>query len=109
MVLSAQATDVGVNKATGPLFDIVDTPEKMVALGEAKLRDHIKTIGLYRNKAKNVIALAAGMSDGLGFGDNAKAADDNAKAVAAAMTPVQLAEAKQVAAACRSGDYKNCD
>ena len=42
-------------------------------------------------------------------GDNAKAADDNAKAVAAAMTPVQLAEAKQVAAACRSGDYKNCD
>lgn len=58
VALSAQATDVGVNKATEKLFKIVDTPEKMVALGEAKLRDHIKTIGLYRNKAKNVIALS---------------------------------------------------
>lgn len=58
VVLSAQATDIGVNKATGPLFKIADTPEKMVALGEAKVRDYIKTIGLYRNKAKNVIGLS---------------------------------------------------
>ena len=58
VVLSAQATDVGVNKATGPLFKVVDTPAKMVALGEAELRDYIRTIGLYRNKAKNVIALS---------------------------------------------------
>ena len=58
VVLSAQATDVGVNKATGPLFAVADTPEKMIALGEARLRDHIRTIGLYRNKAKNVIALS---------------------------------------------------
>ncbi len=58
VVLSAQATDVGVNRATGPLFAVVDTPEKMVALGEARLIDYIKTIGLYRNKAKNVIALS---------------------------------------------------
>ena len=58
VVLSAQATDKGVNKATAPLFAKVDTPEKMVALGEDRLRDAIKTIGLYRNKAKNVIALS---------------------------------------------------
>lgn len=58
VVLSAQATDVGVNKATGPLFAIADTPEKMVALGEDTVRDYIKTIGLYRNKAKNVILLS---------------------------------------------------
>src|SRR5690606_39014223 len=58
VVLSAQATDVGVNRATGPLFAIADTPEKMLALGEDRVRDHIKTIGLYRNKAKNVIALS---------------------------------------------------
>ncbi|WP_417767041.1 endonuclease III [Stappia sp.] len=58
VALSAQATDVGVNKATRPLFEIADTPEKMVALGEDRLRDAIKTIGLYRNKAKNVIALS---------------------------------------------------
>ena len=58
VVLSAQATDVGVNKATGPLFAVADTPEKMLGLGEAKLRDYIRTIGLYRNKAKNVIALS---------------------------------------------------
>jgi len=58
VVLSAQATDTGVNKATRGLFATVDTPEKMVALGEARLRDAIKTIGLYRNKAKNVIALS---------------------------------------------------
>lgn len=58
VVLSAQATDIGVNKATKELFKIVDTPEKMVALGEDKVRDHIKTIGLYKAKAKNVIALS---------------------------------------------------
>jgi len=58
VVLSAQATDVGVNKATKDLFRIADTPEKMVALGEDAVRDHIKTIGLFRNKAKNVIALS---------------------------------------------------
>jgi endonuclease III len=58
VVLSAQATDKGVNRATGPLFKIVKTPEQMVKLGEAKLIDHIKTIGLFRAKAKNVIALS---------------------------------------------------
>lgn len=58
VVLSAQATDVGVNRATKELFKTVDTPEKMVKLGEAGLVQHIKTIGLYRNKAKNVIALS---------------------------------------------------
>ncbi|MEQ9518160.1 MAG: endonuclease III [Parvibaculum sp.] len=58
VALSAQATDIGVNKATKELFKTVNTPQKMVALGEAGLRDHIKTIGLYRNKAKNVIALS---------------------------------------------------
>ncbi len=57
VVLSAQATDAGVNKATAQLFGVADTPEKMLALGEAQVRDYIKTIGLYRNKAKNVIAL----------------------------------------------------
>jgi endonuclease-3 len=58
VVLSAQATDAGVNKATRALFAIADTPQNMLALGEERLRDHIKTIGLYRNKAKNVIALS---------------------------------------------------
>ena len=58
VVLSAQATDVGVNKATGPLFAKIDTPEKMVALGEAGLKQFIKTIGLFNTKAKNVIALS---------------------------------------------------
>jgi endonuclease-3 len=58
VVLSAQATDIGVNKATKELFKRVDTPAKMIALGEAKLREHLRTIGLYRNKAKNVIALS---------------------------------------------------
>ncbi|MEL6510523.1 MAG: endonuclease III [Pseudomonadota bacterium] len=58
VALSAQATDVGVNKATRALFKIADTPEKMLALGEEKLIEHIKTIGLYRNKAKNVIKLS---------------------------------------------------
>jgi endonuclease-3 len=58
VVLSAQATDVGVNKATRRLFAEVDTPEKMVALGEEGLKQHIKTIGLFNTKAKNVIALS---------------------------------------------------
>jgi len=58
VVLSAQATDKGVNKATEKLFKAADTPQKMVKLGLGKLTDHIKTIGLYRNKAKNVIALS---------------------------------------------------
>lgn len=58
VALSAQATDVGVNKATKELFKVADTPQKMLALGEDKVRDYIKTIGLYRNKAKNVIALS---------------------------------------------------
>ncbi|WP_076863426.1 endonuclease III [Bradyrhizobium mercantei] len=58
VVLSAQATDAGVNKATRALFAVADTPEKMLALGEDSVRDYIKTIGLYRNKAKNVIALS---------------------------------------------------
>ena len=58
VVLSAQATDAGVNKATRALFRIADTPEKMAALGEEGVIEHIKTIGLFRNKAKNVIALS---------------------------------------------------
>ncbi|NKX46336.1 endonuclease III [Roseicyclus persicicus] len=58
VALSAQATDVGVNKATKALFEIADTPEKMLALGEEGLIEHIKTIGLFRNKAKNVIKLS---------------------------------------------------
>jgi endonuclease III len=58
VVLSAQATDAGVNKATRALFQAADSPEKMVALGEERVREAIKTIGLYRNKAKNVIALS---------------------------------------------------
>jgi len=58
VALSAQATDKGVNRATAGLFPIADTPEKMLALGEEGLIEHIKTIGLYRNKAKNVIRLS---------------------------------------------------
>ncbi len=58
VALSAQATDVGVNRATKKLFETVDTPRKMLDLGEEALIGHIKTIGLYRNKAKNVIALS---------------------------------------------------
>jgi endonuclease-3 len=63
VVLSAQATDSGVNRATRALFRTADTPEKMVALGEGRLRDMIKTIGLYRNKARNVIALSQALID----------------------------------------------
>ena len=58
VVLSAQATDAGVNKATPALFAAADTPEKMVALGEQRVRDLIKTIGLFRTKAKNVVELS---------------------------------------------------
>ena len=58
VTLSAQATDVGVNNATEKLFRIVDTPEKMIKLGESRLKGYIKTIGLYNNKAKNVMALS---------------------------------------------------
>lgn len=66
VALSAQATDVGVNKATKRLFEIADTPEKMLALGEDGVIDHIKTIGLYRNKAKNVIRLCQMLIDDFG-------------------------------------------
>jgi len=58
VVLSAQATDAGVNKATPALFRVADTPAKMIKLGEARLQNYIKTIGLYRTKAKNLIALS---------------------------------------------------
>ena len=63
VVLSAQATDVGVNKATPALFAAADTPEKMVALGEAKVRGYIKTIGLYNAKAKNVVGLSQALME----------------------------------------------
>jgi endonuclease-3 len=63
VVLSAQATDKGVNKATKSLFARADTPAKMAALGEAEIRNEIKTIGLYRNKAKNVYALSQMLRD----------------------------------------------
>jgi endonuclease-3 len=66
VVLSAQATDKGVNKATEALFRKADSPEKMAALGEARIRDYIKTIGLYRNKAKNVHALSVMLRDRFG-------------------------------------------
>src|SRR5262250_3229739 len=66
VVLSAQATDAGVNKATPALFAIADTPEKMVALGEEKVRDLIKAIGLFRTKAKNVVALSQRLVDEFG-------------------------------------------
>ena len=66
VVLSAQATDAGVNKATRALFAVADTPQKMIELGEDKLRDYIKTIGLYRTKAKNVIALSKKLIDDFG-------------------------------------------
>ncbi len=63
VVLSAQATDVGVNKATGPLFRIADSPHKMLEMGEARVREAIKSIGLYKNKAKNVIGLSQKLID----------------------------------------------
>lgn len=58
VALSAQSTDIGVNKATRALFAKVKTPQQMVALGEAALKEHIKTIGLFNTKAKNVVALS---------------------------------------------------
>jgi endonuclease-3 len=66
VALSAQSTDVGINKATKTLFQKADTPEKMVALGEDAVREHIKTIGLYKNKAKNVIKLSQMLIDDFG-------------------------------------------
>lgn len=66
VALSAQATDVGVNRATRELFKVADTPEKMVALGEEKLGEYIRTIGLWRNKAKNVILLSQKLIDDFG-------------------------------------------
>jgi endonuclease-3 len=66
VALSAQATDVGVNKATRKLFAVADTPGKMLALGEDGLIEHIKTIGLFRNKAKNVIKLCRILIDQFG-------------------------------------------
>ena len=66
VVLSAQATDKGVNKATGPLFKVADTPQKMLALGEEGLISYIKTIGLYKNKAKHVMGLSQKLIDDFG-------------------------------------------
>jgi len=66
VALSAQATDVGVNKATRKLFAVADTPEKMLALGEDGVGQYVKTIGLWRNKAKNVIALSRLLIDEFG-------------------------------------------
>ena len=66
VALSAQATDVGVNKATKALFEAADTPEKMVELGEDKVRDYVKTIGLFRTKAANVIKLSQMLIDDFG-------------------------------------------
>ena len=66
VALSAQATDVGVNKATKKLFAVADTPEKMLALGEDGVGEYVKTIGLWRNKAKNVVALSRILIDEFG-------------------------------------------
>ena len=66
VVLSAQATDAGVNKATPALFAAADTPDKMLALGEERVRDLVKSIGLYRTKAKNIIALSRKLVDEYG-------------------------------------------
>ncbi|MBR2136821.1 MAG: endonuclease III [Alphaproteobacteria bacterium] len=63
VVLSAQSTDKGVNRATEKLFEIADTPQKMLALGEEKLKKHIQTIGLYNNKAKNIMELSRQILD----------------------------------------------
>ena len=63
VVLSAQATDSSVNKATPDLFKVADTPERLIKLGEAKLTDKIKTIGLYRSKSRNLIALSRKLID----------------------------------------------
>ncbi|MBF0128771.1 MAG: endonuclease III [Alphaproteobacteria bacterium] len=68
VVLSAQATDKGVNKATRPLFAVADSPERMLALGEEGLKEHIKTIGLFNTKARNVMALSRILVDSHGGG-----------------------------------------
>ena len=68
VVLSAQATDVGVNKATAPLFKAADTPQKMLALGEARLKRYVRTIGLYNTKARNIIGLSRILVDRHGGG-----------------------------------------
>ena len=66
VLLSAQATDAGVNKATKALFAIADTPQAMLALGEERVREFIKSIGLFRTKAKNVVTLCRQLVDGFG-------------------------------------------
>lgn len=66
VVLSAQSTDKGVNKATKALFEVADTPQKMVDLGIDKLKDYIKTIGLYNNKAKSIMSLSQDLVDKYG-------------------------------------------
>ena len=71
VALSAQATDASVNKASGPLFAVASTPQAMLDLGEERLRDYIKTIGLYNTKAKNVIALSGRLVREFGGGDSA--------------------------------------
>ena len=63
VVLSAQSTDVGVNKATKRLFEMVTSPEEMIALGELELKEHIRTIGLFNSKARNIIALSQRLID----------------------------------------------
>lgn len=66
VMLSAQSTDKGVNKATAELFKIADSPQKMLKLGEEKLKEHIKTIGLFNNKAKNIILMSKQLIDDFG-------------------------------------------
>ncbi len=63
VVLSAQSTDIGVNKATRKLFELASTPEKMLLLGENKIIENIRTIGLYKNKAKNIVSLSQKLID----------------------------------------------
>ncbi len=66
VILSAQSTDKGVNKATEALFKIADSPQKMLSLGEEKLKNHIKTIGLFNNKAKNIMLMSRQLVDDFG-------------------------------------------
>lgn len=94
VALSAQATDKGVNRATGPLFRIADTPQQMLALGEEGVASHIKTIGLWRNKARNVIALSQQLVDRHGGGvPNDRAALEALPGVGRKTANVVLAEA----------------
>jgi len=88
VVLSAQATDVGVNKATDKLFKVVKTPEEMVALGEEGLKKYIKTIGLFNSKAKNVIALSKDLIEK----HNSQVPDDFEKLKALAGVGVKTAD-----------------